>query len=248
MTMKAKHRAWRILYGCALLFLPFLILVSMQYPLTAQFATNTPKQTMNPIFATSTARFATLQPRRSQTAQATLTVTADANVRYANTNANVRSCPRTSCNTLGSLLRGEAVTILDTVEGQAVNTGNALWYEIDYRGESGYVYSALLSERQPTAVPTSRAQTGSTGGQSGQPVQPQPTQVLVSTALPTVPPLISTPVPPPPAAPSFVCNCSLTCEQMTSCEEAYFQLQQCGCRRRDGDGDGVPCENLCPGG
>src|SRR5690606_20239810 len=232
MTTKAKRRAWRILYGCTLFILPLvLVVVSTQYPLTAQFTTNTPRPT-TAYLVTLTALSATRRAERSQTPQATatLTGTADANVRYANTNASVRSCPRTSCNTLGSLLRGEAVTILDTVEGQAVNTGNALWYEIDYRGESGYVYSALLSERQPTAVPTSRAQTGSTGGQSGQPVQPQPTQVLVSTALPTVPPLISTPVPPPPAAPSFVCNCSLTCEQMTSCEEAYFQLQQCGCR------------------
>ena len=61
------------------------------------------------------------------------------------------------------------------------------------------------------------------------------------------PQLISTPVAPPPA-PSFTCSCSRTCEQVVSCEEAYFQLNQCGCGRRDGDSDGVPCENICPGG
>lgn len=44
---------------------------------------------------------------------------------------------------------------------------------------------------------------------------------------------------------SFVCNCSKTCTQITSCEEAYFQLNNCGCQARDGDKDGVPCENLC---
>lgn len=51
-----------------------------------------------------------------------------------------------------------------------------------------------------------------------------------------------------PAAPGFVCNCSKTCAQMASCQEAYFQLQQCGCTARDSDGDGVPCESICPGG
>lgn len=47
---------------------------------------------------------------------------------------------------------------------------------------------------------------------------------------------------------NFTCSCSRTCTQMTSCDEAYFQLQQCGCSMRDGDSDGVPCEKICPGG
>ncbi len=43
----------------------------------------------------------------------------------------------------------------------------------------------------------------------------------------------------------FACNCSKTCEQMTSCTEAYYQLNTCGCSKRDGDHDGVPCESIC---
>ena len=35
---------------------------------------------------------------------------------------------------------------------------------------------------------------------------------------------------------------------MASCQEAYFQLNQCGCGQRDNDNDGVPCESICPGG
>jgi len=46
----------------------------------------------------------------------------------------------------------------------------------------------------------------------------------------------------------YTCNCSKTCPNMSSCEEAYFQLIDCGCSIRDGDDDGVPCENICPGG
>jgi len=51
-----------------------------------------------------------------------------------------------------------------------------------------------------------------------------------------------------PTTSQFTCDCSKTCSQMISCNEAYFQLNQCGCTRRDGDNDGVPCENICPGG
>ena len=48
-----------------------------------------------------------------------------------------------------------------------------------------------------------------------------------------------------PQQPSYSCNCSKTCGAMSSCREAYFQLNNCGCRRRDGDNDGVPCESIC---
>jgi hypothetical protein len=67
-------------------------------------------------------------------------------------------------------------------------------------------------------------------------------------AAPTqAPPPTRAPVPTSPASP-FTCNCGKTCNAMASCEEAYYQLNQCGCSQRDGDSDGVPCENICPGG
>lgn len=44
--------------------------------------------------------------------------------------------------------------------------------------------------------------------------------------------------------PKFTCNCSKTCPNMT-CSEAYYQVQECGCSARDGDGDGIPCEAQC---
>lgn len=46
-------------------------------------------------------------------------------------------------------------------------------------------------------------------------------------------------------APGFTCNCAKTCPNMASCAEAYFQLNTCGCSRRDGDNDGIPCESIC---
>ena len=78
------------------------------------------------------------------------------------------------------------------------------------------------------------------------PAPSQPTQIPQSTLPPSQPTIPPAPTNPP--APGFTCDCSKTCGAMASCEEAYFQLNQCGCSARDGDGDGVPCESICPGG
>ncbi|MBI2421046.1 MAG: thermonuclease family protein [Candidatus Levybacteria bacterium] len=44
---------------------------------------------------------------------------------------------------------------------------------------------------------------------------------------------------------TYSCNCQKSCTQITNCDEAYYQLQKCGCSVRDSDGDGIPCESLC---
>lgn len=43
----------------------------------------------------------------------------------------------------------------------------------------------------------------------------------------------------------YVCNCAKTCPQMESCAEAQYQLNTCGCTRRDADHDGVACDVDC---
>jgi hypothetical protein len=40
---------------------------------------------------------------------------------------------------------------------------------------------------------------------------------------------------------SSQCNCSITCPNLTY-DEAQFQLNVCGCKRRDADNDGIACE------
>ena len=47
------------------------------------------------------------------------------------------------------------------------------------------------------------------------------------------------------SAQGFSCTPRKTCKQMRSCSEAVFHLRECGDRKRDGDGDGIPCEDLC---
>lgn len=44
---------------------------------------------------------------------------------------------------------------------------------------------------------------------------------------------------------SYSCDCSKSCSAISTCSEAYYQLNTCGCSVRDGDSDGIPCENLC---
>lgn len=44
---------------------------------------------------------------------------------------------------------------------------------------------------------------------------------------------------------SYTCDCSKLCSQIATCDEAYYQLNQCGCSKRDSDRDGIPCESLC---
>lgn len=44
---------------------------------------------------------------------------------------------------------------------------------------------------------------------------------------------------------SYVCSCSKTCAQMSSCDEAQYQLTVCGCGARDADKDGIACDSDC---
>lgn len=41
------------------------------------------------------------------------------------------------------------------------------------------------------------------------------------------------------------CNREPKCTQIRTCQEADFYFRQCGHYKRDGDNDGIPCEDLC---
>lgn len=43
----------------------------------------------------------------------------------------------------------------------------------------------------------------------------------------------------------YSCNCSKTCDEIYTCEEAQYQLDVCGCYQRDGDDDGTACDLMC---
>lgn len=157
--------------------------------------------------------------------------------------ANARSCERTNCGVVTTFSIGEQVQVLRTVPGE--NTlGSADWYEVQHGDDLVYIHSSLASRNRPapTFTPRPSSNTGSSGN-TGAGSTGGSTSGGNSGGQP-----VSTPAPPPVStAPPYTCNCSRTCGQMT-CEEAYYQLNVCGCSQRDGDGDGVPCESICPGG
>jgi hypothetical protein len=43
---------------------------------------------------------------------------------------------------------------------------------------------------------------------------------------------------------SYICDCTKSCKNL-SCVEAQYQLKICGCKKRDGDNDGIACDADC---
>jgi micrococcal nuclease len=43
----------------------------------------------------------------------------------------------------------------------------------------------------------------------------------------------------------FTCDCAKSCNDITTCAEATFQLKSCSCKALDGNNDGIACNSLC---
>lgn len=73
---------------------------------------------------------------------------------------------------------------------------------------------------------------------------PMPTIYYHPTPTPTIyiAPTASTPASTSTRGGSYSCDCSKTCTQISSCAEAQYQLNVCGCTRRDADHDGIACD------
>ncbi len=190
-----------------------------------EVASATPSATIT----ASPSRTPTIPPKASPTGRDSPTYTpVPTRTMYVNSTGliNVRSCAMVACVAVTTLSPGDEVAVIGEVQGDAVSS-NTRWYQVRIMGEIAYIHSSLLS-RNPVIVQQPPAGSGgSPGGSGGQPP-------------------ISTPIPQ--QGGGYTCNCSRTCTQITSCEEAYFQLNTCGCGIRDHDNDTVPCENICPGG
>lgn len=197
-------------------------------PVITQIPTKTPTPSNTPSVTPSST--ITNTPLPTNTSRPTNTRTPSRTPKPSTTtyyikgnSANLRADSNITSSIVASLTWGSEIQVIDDVQGQNVS-GSTTWYKISYKGDVAYVHSSLVSPtRPPTAIPQAQTNTTNTtiGNQSNVPV---------------------------PQAPAFTCDCSKTCSAMASCEEAKFQLNQCGCKARDGDGDGVPCESICPGG
>ena len=148
--------------------------------------------------------------------------------RFTHGTVNVRKGPGTSYDLVGSVSVNAALQVIG-------KSGD--WYLIRHNGREVFI-AGWLTHRSRLVQP-SRQQTS---GSSSQPVVKQPIQQPVQQPVARVQQPAQSEAP---AQPAYSCNCSKTCGAMSSCREAYFQLNNCGCRRRDGDNDGVPCESIC---
>jgi len=135
--------------------------------------------------------------------------------------ARVRAEANTSSDVIATLRRGDAVTVLEVVEGARVS-GSTVWYRIDVNGETGYIHSSLVGAGAPS--------NGSSGGSGGSNGGTNNGGGISS----------------PPSGGTSSLSCG-TCSQMSSCDQAY-QCLAAGHGRLDRDKDGVPCESICPGG
>ncbi|RZU45041.1 endonuclease I [Fluviicoccus keumensis] len=82
---------------------------------------------------------------------------------------------------------------------------------------------------------------------TGKPAETASQGVTASPAAPTAPvaapPEVTSGVKHPSGG--FSCKPIKSCSKMSSCEEAMFQLRQCGNTAIDGNGDGIPCASIC---
>lgn len=69
----------------------------------------------------------------------------------------------------------------------------------------------------------------------------KPVQTQVVTPGQNTPPISTAPT----TSGSYTCDCAKVCSKMSSCAEAQYQLNVCGCQVRDGDGDGIACDSDC---
>lgn len=169
--------------------------------------------------------------------------------RYSTAEMNLRSCASINCKVVGHLVYGEAFL----VTGQVDYAGGYTWYSLTKGGQTMWGAGWLSSARWPGPLPTPFP----LQPQLVQPNLPQPIQVVPTwTPQPPAPvqvqpPPVAPPVQPaqpiqPPSQTGFTCDCSKTCTQINTCAEARYQLDYCGCRERDLDSDGMPCEwELC---
>ena len=100
--------------------------------------------------------------KETQAAQTTQSGIKEINATYYVTAdvLNVRTDCTSDSEAIGTLYKGEAVTVIGSVTKDGADTG---WYQIQYQGKNGYVSSSFLSQTAPMGTTTSTGQTGESG-------------------------------------------------------------------------------------
>lgn len=121
-------------------------------------------------------------------------------------------------------------------------------YAFEYTYEKPYKYQSEFKEAQKKAEINKNGLWAENACPSTSAPTIKPTlrlQPKVPTSIPTTSQTYFIPVVPNTSDGSYVCDCSKTCPNMSSCVEAQYQLNVCGCQARDGDKDGIACDSDC---
>jgi micrococcal nuclease len=95
-------------------------------------------------------------------------------------------------------------------------------YAYEYTYDTPYKYQSVYKQAQKEAE----------GGKKGLWAD----NACVVTVTPTATPISNN------SGGSWSCDCSKTCTNISSCQEAQYLLNTCGCSTRDGDKDGIACD------
>lgn len=149
----------------------------------------------------------------------------DRRIYYAHGATNLRSCPNRSCEILVVIPDNGAVESIGYANGENVNAGNNIWYQVVYESYVGFVYSSriALTQNVPTDVPR---------------------QILIITSTP--PPVVNfTPVQPQVIERNWVCTGDLyNCGDLTGGDLlSYWNACPGDPSGLDRDHDGHPCED-----
>lgn len=104
--------------------------------------------------------------KEAQAAQTTQSGIREINATYYVTadEINVRASSSQDSEAIGSLYKGEAVTVIGSVMKDGAEIG---WYQIQYQGKDGYVASSFLSQTAPAGSGGSEGQQSGQGENSG---------------------------------------------------------------------------------
>jgi hypothetical protein len=153
-------------------------------------------------------------------------------------NANVRSCPKTTCEIVRGVSLGERLTKVGEAQGDTVN-GSSLWYEVSFaNGATGFIHSGLARAGTPRPAPVVQQPRATTAPNQAAPTSVDNTQPNV---LPTIPQSTAAP------SSQFTCGGDFyNCSDFSNRTElmAYFNACPGDPSRLDADNDGIPCESL----
>jgi hypothetical protein len=197
------------------------------------------KTSFAPSNATSVIQNRTIVPTRTPSPFPTVAPQPQLTTYTVTSNANLRGCPRTDCDVVGTVSLGQQLNVIGSEQGESFRA-STVWYIVQRTSGTAYLHSSLA--RAGTAVPApppARTQ--------APPAAVAPPANVPNTSVPPADQqLVSTPTAQP-AAPQWSCSGDIyNCSDFNNRNDlmSYFNACPGDPSRLDQNNDGVPCESL----